>query len=130
MATWFSSYSEWKTGYARPSTTQYGLIFYGASRFKELQGRTLTSIRAYLPKAAGPSSVVSIGGHGYAAPPTSAPIRGTLPVSRQIGGWVSLPLSLATYLVGGFGTGGLFLSLSSGDALISAGGQIEIGWRI
>lgn len=130
MSTWFTSYSKWVGGYARPSATQDGLIFYGSGRFRELQGRTLTGIRAYLPKASGPTSTVSIGLHSYSGQPGGAPIYSTLPVSRSIGGWVSLPTSFATALVGGDGTGGLMFGLVSGDALINSGGQIEISWRL
>lgn len=130
MATWYNSYHEWSTGFARPSPTQYGLIFYGAGRFKELQGRKLTSFRAYLPKAAGSTSYVAISIHDYETRPPHAPISGFSPTVRQIGGWVSLPLVKATELVDGAGTGGLFLGSTSGDALINSGGQIEIGWRL
>lgn len=128
MGTYYTTYGRWSTGFARPSATQYGLIFYGTNRFAELRGRTLTSIRAYLPKAAGPTSTISIGGHPYSGA-SGLPIIGTTTVSRTIGGWVSLPLSLASYLVSA-GTGGLWLQTSTGDALVNSGGQIEIGWRL
>jgi hypothetical protein len=119
---------DWAGGAPTTSPTIKGAFFYGPNRFRELQGRTIRYCRAYLPGSGAPT----VWGHPHASRPAGAPTLAYNAGARALGGWVSLPVGLASYLVSGSGTGGLAFSVVSGLAQIRGlpYGQIEIGWRI
>jgi hypothetical protein len=123
-----SATGDWAGGSPTSSPTLTGAFFYGASRFRELQGRTVRYCRAYLPGSNAPT----IWGHPHASRPAGAPTLAYNAGARALGGWVNLPVGLASYLISGTGTGGLAFTTASGLAQISGlpYGQIEIGWRI
>lgn len=119
---------DWAGGAPTTSPVLTGAFFYGANRFRELQGRTIRYVRAYLPGNGSPT----VWGHPHASRPGGAPTLAYNAGARAMGGWVNLPTGLGTYLASGSGTGGLAFTLASGLAQIRGlpYGQIEIGWRV
>lgn len=101
-----------------------GAYFYGTSRFRELQGRNIRYIRAFLPGSGSPT----VWGHPHGSRPAGAPTQASNAGTRTLGGWVTLPNSLATYLISGSGTGGLSFYGGPGQAQGLPTGQIVIGW--
>lgn len=119
-ATWSGT---WHTLAVPVTTSLESVMFYGASRFRELQGRTITQFRAFLPGA----GTVSVFGHPHAGTPGGAPTHGYSAGSVSMGNWVSLPIGLANYLIAGSGTGGI--ALTGSYNIVPSGQQLEFSWR-
>ena len=126
-ATWggYSTGSGWHSG-ALVLPNNLGGFFYGASRFRELQGRTITAVRVNLQRLSGSGSV------SYIAVPNSGPSTisdGGPTGSVGTGGWSGLPLSVASYLIAGSGTGGLVFT-GSGTLAGIPSGTLQFDWRV
>lgn len=127
-ASWGGTYSETRNAWFPGDIFNRGGYFYGASRFRELQGRTITGFRINLVRSAG-SGPVSVFGNGQAVP------SGIPPHSYSAGsvtptGWVSLPLGLASYMIGGSGTGAIILEVGVGETLLGLPyGTLQFDWR-
>lgn len=123
----FSALSGFQSG--RVNFNADGTYFYGTSRFKELQGRTITGFRVNLagvvPYAVGAGSVF---GHGAASHGSVSPSHGFSGGSISGTGWRPLSLSLAAYLIAGTGTGGLMFTGSGSDAGTPYG-TLQFDWR-
>lgn len=126
-ATWggYSTGSGWHSG-ALVLPNNLGGFFYGASRFRELQGRTIDAVRVNLQRLSGSGSV------SYEAVPNSGPstISDGGP-SGSVGteGWSGLPPSVASYLIAGSGTGGLVFT-GSGTLAGIPSGTLQFDWRV
>jgi hypothetical protein len=126
-ATWAGIYTDhWVSGGVLVSAN--GSYFYGSGRFRELQGRTITGFRAYLPKVIGSASY-SVFGHSLAGPSGGAPAHGYSAGSASASGWVALPIGLAGYLIAGSGTGGLTFSGSGVTLQGLPAGTLQFDWR-
>ena len=117
----------WSAGAADSGGVTQGAFFYGAGRFRELQGRGIRYCRAFLPG----SGTVTVYGHPHPSRPPGGPTLAYNAGARSVGGWVSLPTGLATYLASGSGNGGLAFTASPVARIQGLPyGQIEIGWRV
>jgi len=91
------------------SSDTTGLMFYGAGRFRELQGRTIRGFRVNVSRNGGTGNL-NFYTHAYGSQPGGAPSLSNGPVARAGSGLISLPVSMANYLIAGSGTGGLAIS--------------------
>lgn len=109
-----------------PYGTAKGFWFYGSKRFIGLKGKTITKVQIYLKFKTGSSA--TLGFHGYAGAPNSAPTTGGSASVK--GGWVTLPTSFGTYLAAA-GTGGIAAIGSSVATMkgLPDGGTLKISWK-
>lgn len=129
-ATWSGSRESagsWQSGSLRLGSTRMGGFFYGSSRFRELQGRTITGFRVNIVRASGGGSVsvFSVSNSGPGA--VSLPDGPTASVSP--GGWRSLPIGMANWMISGSGTGGLVIPGGSGTLRGLPYGTLQFDWR-
>lgn len=97
----------WLTGGGTgQSDTTTGLFCYGSGRFRELQGRTIRGFRINIARNIG-SGTINFYTHAYGTHPSGAPALSNGPVGRGGSGWISLPVSMANWLIAGSGTGGI-----------------------
>lgn len=124
----YSSAYGWASGDPSITTSlSTGGFFYGTSRFRELQGRTITGFRANIVRKGG-SAAMSIYGNPQGSP-SGAPSLGYSAGSSSASGWITLPIGLANYLIGGSGTGGLAIT-AVGVALRGLPyGTLQFDWR-
>lgn len=129
-ATWAGKYnaggSGWISGNLYSSFDANG-FFYGASRFRELQGRTITGFRVNLVRVSG-SGAAEVYGNGQAGPSGMPPLSYNAG-SVNPGGWVSLPIGLASFMIAGTGTGALILMGSFGQVAGLPYGTLQFDWR-
>lgn len=102
-----------------------GAYFYGAGRFKGLQGRTITGFRFNVSGG----STAAVYGHPHASKPSGAPTLGYSAGSYSATGWKSLPIGLANYLISGSGTGGLVIVGAADGWPGTPQGTLQFDWR-
>lgn len=89
--------SVWDKQDVHATVTSGGAWFYGTRVKDYLKGATITSIEIYLPLEQS-LGVAYIGYHGYGSKPAGWVGSGGLTYMNHRSGWVTLPLSVATYL--------------------------------
>jgi hypothetical protein len=130
-ATWNTGNSTYTAinGNVSQSSVLDGYWFYGAGRFKELQGKTITGFQIYLKFVSG--STASFVYHLYGSQPSEfASWTGTLQTVNG-GGWISLPTAWATTLINNAGTGGIAIvgNTASTAKGLPDGGTLKITWK-
>lgn len=108
-STYISQFASWGGPTVIQDDGWYGLFFYGGGRFKELQGRTISGFRINISRMNG-SGTLNFYTHGYGSQPSGAPSISNGPIGRGGSGWISLPTSMANWLIAGSGSGGLAIS--------------------
>ncbi|WP_193510490.1 hypothetical protein [Cryobacterium sp. BB736] len=128
VGTYSNGTGSWiSTSTVRQGSGISGAWFYGGSRFRELQGRTITGFRINISREAG-GDTLNFYTHGHSSRPGGAPGLSNGPVGRGGSGWISLPTSMANWLISGSGTGGLAISGAPAGTLSSLG-TLQFDWR-
>lgn len=126
-ATYSGSYlsTGWLSGYLGGGSPS--AFFYGASRFRELQGRTILRARVNLTRFLGSGTVVVYGNPqaGPGGAPSLAYNGGTVNPT----GWVSIPLGLANYMIAGSGTASLAFNFSGLSLNGIPSGTVQFDWQ-
>jgi len=101
-------------------------FFYGAGRFRELQGRTIRGFRANLTRQNGSGSIPVYG--NPQSGPSGVPSKDYSAGSVNPSGWTNLPIGLASYLIGGSGTGAIILEPGQGTLNGAPYGALQFDW--